>query len=542
MNRTAHLYLGDGTTPPIITFSGLTDEIDPDKVKVVGRQGGQLGTLQGWTALYYPENGTAVLIGPVDGWIFTDDPLDPPDRFHVYPRSRPYMLDPEGSSQDIAEQIGLAGDKLVNEIQAINDAVTAYPLQDTVVDPIAGQIGSIADGIRDAIGAVTAYPLPTTDGQPPAALRTDSGDADSRVASQVAALLGTSANPLDLLNEVDRKLQPQAGPNGRTDYVWTQSAYAGTNSVGAGITGDQATALQFATDAADGLGALADVEPLLPEVSDPEDVRAQLALLTSTWTRYVAALGTEGGPDPVRAPAYFQQANTAINTLGQLYSMLDNKDNPTTAYVFTPEQERQRTIFMTALRRVQAAGVAFKTYLGTEQTDIGRELVLLQDSLDVISVLSQNVASAMDAVRVVDADRQLMSIVSDDPTQQTIGELLDWTSAFARDEAMPQLESSGLRAIPIIAMSLTEMDGSIKLLLGSLAPTSGSNGSTADPYTPLRQDRVRIPVRDLGAAVERAQTQAQGSSIPDAYPPPLFLAVADYIQQAAGNGTKTTTP
>jgi hypothetical protein len=135
-----------------------------------------------------------------------------------------------------------------------------------------------------------------------------------------------------------------------------------------------------------------------------------------------------------------------------------------------------------------------------------------------------------------------MSIASGDPTQQTIGELLDWTSAFARDEAMPQLESSGLRAIPLIAMSLAEMDGSIKLLLGSLAPTSGSNGSTSDPYTPLRQDRVRIPVRDLGAAVERAQTQAQGSSIPDAYPPPLFVAVANYIQQTAGNGTTTTTP
>ena len=530
MDRRARLYRGDATTPPIITLSGVLDDpIVPADVRVLSRTNKKLGTLEGWLVSSH-HGGSAVLIGPGASWDATGDP---PDRFALYKSGGGFLLDAESTADEVAEQIGTTGNQLAAEIHSIGDAVSGYPVKDAVVDPLAGQITSagdqIAQGIRDAIGAVTAYPVPTTDGQT-ATLRTDTGDADSRVASAVAALLGTSPNPLDLLNEVDRKLQAQPGPNGRTDYVWTQAAYAGTNAVGAGITGDQATALQFATDAADGLSALADIEPLLPEVSDPEDVRAQLALLTSTWTAFVTTLGTEGGPDPVRAPAYREQSLTAIKALGRLYSMLDTKNKPTTAYVFTPEQERQRTIFLTALRRVQAACEAFDRYLGTEQTDIGRELVLLQESLDVISVLSQSVASAMDAVRVVDADRQLMSINPADPNAQTIGELLDWASAFARDEAMPQLESSGLRAIPVIAASLRHMSISMSTLAGALGPQlPGSNGASGDPYAPLRQDRVRIPLRDLQAAVKRALTQATGSSIPDAYPPPLFVAVKDYI-------------
>ena len=467
---------------------------DVGEIELLDAAATTIGTLEGWKRVTGTDGKPRLLVrSDATAWDPTGQPL--PDVIRYLGMTWKVQ---GADAAEIADAVASTGAAIAEDVRSGIESAAQ-----TIADGIGGASTTVSGGVTEslgrAFGELTSYPFPTTDALPGPATGPTIG-ADQRVDALMTALVGPGT-ALQRLDATDRKLAAREVQGGRVEYVLTQPAIAGPDATGAGITGDQATALAFAVDAQQALATLSGIESLVPEATDEADVEATRALATAAWDGFTRELGIAGGPDTTRSDLYLQQAVAALISVGQQLFMLAGDGEPSTLAVYSPAQEQARTEFMNVLRRVQAAQRGYAQYLGSAADNLGRTLVLLQQALDQVSVTSASVASAMDLVRVGAADRHLIPVDAANTLGQSIGDLLDWTTDYARTEAVPQLESSGLRAFPWIEQSLTTMAASVRALQRSI------EGGT-DPYLPLAQARVLYPLNDLAAAIGLAQTLA----------------------------------
>jgi hypothetical protein len=303
--------------------------------------------------------------------------------------------------------------------------------------------------------------------------------------------------------------------DGSLTVSYTPGSYVAQTSIGAGVTGLQANLVATSRREADAALPLIDaLSPLLdtPE-ADPELIAASKGLLAEAMQAFVGEVGVDGGPRQPRAGLLLRQMEGAVDDLGWRLSMT-NAGAIDRTHVVNAADEDDVSNFIAVSNAVATMKRLYDDYVGggngnpppsTYKDDLGRKFVLLSRSLARVGELVDDVARAMDSVRIGKREREQIFLTD---INMTIEDLLSWMSSFATTEATYLIERSGRRGARIVA------------------DTIGAKGPADPADRTLRSEVQRL--------IDVAEHPAPGTGLPDGLSHPRVLAPLNDLLKALG--------
>jgi hypothetical protein len=373
------------------------------------------------------------------------------------------------------------------------------------VQSLGGDVG----GIRSGVDNLTSYPMLVSDlerGQGPGGA--DGGTPVQRlVDTALRQTLGRIPKYTDskaFLAALNQSFEISQF-EGQTLVNWRVRSYVGQTELGGGVTGYQASVYARARDAlAQTTPLLRTLRPLIAD-PDPEEIAAAKSIVASQFDSVVTELGVEGGPRAARVddlfdtllrdPVYGQDVTVQGGMLGYLQFVhgLDEER------VNTPDEEQALSDFLLMRDYITSVEASWRVYRDQHLgSDLGTQLVLLSNALQVVGESVDEIEAAMDSVFVGAAERTVtpFRIADSPPRDMLVSELLSWTRTFATSEAPLLVQEGGRRGVGAILGTTTELIRLLGLLIKAL------------PILPagLRHPRVQQPLsetRDYLRAVEK---------------------------------------
>jgi hypothetical protein len=307
---------------------------------------------------------------------------------------------------------------------------------------------------------------------------------------------------------------------GHTHWKWRQRTFAAEADLGA-ITGAQASIYTRARASLDqSLPLLDGLTPLRADY-DLQDIDAARAIVRSSFTELVYELGVEGGPQLARVDGYFLdllgpiadpknvKANlTNPEEVGGQLALLRDEFGLLGKQVNTIEEEQNLSNFFILVDSINSLWLTWKTQRSFFHRDggnafLGTQFVLLSRNLAVVNESVEEIYFAMNSVFLGPAERQVTKIILDGGETIFLGETLNWVQRFATEEG-PRLLREGGKDGVINAFRPT-LDRLIRLVSGLLAVSAkNSKNSTGGFYS----QRVRRSLDELKINLEATQENA----------------------------------
>lgn len=392
-------------------------------------------------------------------------------------------------------------DDLVRGLDRLVDETTSLLEEASIVPDGPGyNLGRL----RSTVDDIASYPVLTTEVSGGGGGPGPSARAGSTVAHQVDAavreVLGrlpkyTDATAFTAALSSTFALQEVGG---HTVVTWRPRGFTGQAELGGAVSGAQASLYGRARDALSAaLPVLAGLTPLRPD-ADTEEMDAARAVVESQFRAVVDELGTPGGPRRNRVDGLFEiLLNQPVRGIdgtpvaGGMIGYLGNVFGLEAGQVNTIDEEQVFSGFL-LLRdyvvQLRSSWTQFDTVF--RQRDLGTQLVLLSNSLQVVAESVDEVEAALDSVFVGVAERGVASFAIGGGRSMLVCELLSWVSTFAASEAPELVQQGGRRAMGAVESTANELVALIEHLESAIAARTGLPIGMSHP-------RVRHPLEEL---------------------------------------------
>jgi hypothetical protein len=363
--------------------------------------------------------------------------------------------------------------------------------------------------IRGTVDDLASYPILTSDSSSfGGSARPSSGGRGGSISSDVQRtvdlalrdVLGrlpkyTDATAFTAALTATFELRPEQG---HTVARWRPRGFVGQTELGGSVSGAQASLYARAQDSlAAAIPILHSLTPLKPD-ADPQEMDAARSVVESEFRAVVAELGTAGGPRVPRVTGLFRilLKDPVIGVLGATISggmvgYLADVFGFNAGQVNTVEEETVFSNFLLLRDYIKVTSDSWDGFASTFQgRDLGTQLVLLSNALQVVAESVDEVNAALDSVFVGGGERTVARFGITSGGTMLVSELLSWVSSFASQEAPELVQQGGRRAMGPLQSTATNLID----LVGDLISAAGS-----DPGLPsgMRHPRVRHPLEEL---------------------------------------------
>ena len=313
--------------------------------------------------------------------------------------------------------------------------------------------------------------------------------------------------------------------DGHTEWEFMPQSYMVQADLGE-ITGAQASIHSRARVALDHALPLLDGLTALRNDADEEDITAMRAIIRTEMTELVQELGKVGGPRVQRVEGLFDQLlgkapnpEDSENVAGHLGNLRD-RFGLDRKRVNTIAEEQNLTNFLIVADYVNSIYLTWKAQSkfldrrGTVEPFLGTQLVLVSQSLEVLSESVHEAYDAMDSVFFGTAERQTTLLHLNGEAPITVAELLNWVEQFAATEGRQLIQDSGKDGVIAFRSTLERLHHLVEL---------ASNKSGEDSGNPVRGyhcPRVHRSLNDLKTQTKSTLELTRRFSSPDQNPAP----------------------
>jgi len=340
----------------------------------------------------------------------------------------------------------------------------------------ANELTDVARGIKSDLADMSRYSVLTEQ-----IGRSARGGPDAPIALKAQEALSTALgwkprddDPKGFLGALSQSFELK-DVDGHVEWKWTPRTYAVQTDLAGGISGAQASLYARAQSAADQALPLLDGLYALRSDADPEDTSALKAVIKSTFSGIVTALGQPGGPLVVKIDQAFElllgtapivQTNpnypdTIGGQLGHLRKELGLRSIGTDVdaqgqilergqLVNTIEEEQNLTNFRILVDHVISLLLSWnsnRTFFlrgsATTTQFFGTQLVAVQRMLSVIAESTEELRKLLDSVFIGPAQQQTVEIPTGGGNSVFLDELLVWINDFATKDGPATIRDAG---------------------------------------------------------------------------------------------------
>jgi hypothetical protein len=312
--------------------------------------------------------------------------------------------------------------------------------------------------------------------------------------------------------------------DGHTEWEFKPQNYMVQADLGE-ITGAQASIHSRARVALDHALPLLDGLTALRNDADEEDISAMRAIIRTEMTELVQELGKVGGPRVQRVEGLFDQLigktpnpEDSENVAGHLGNLRD-RFGLERKRVNTIAEEQNLTNFLIVADYVNSIYLTWKAQSkfldrrGTVEPFLGTQLVLVSQSLEVLSESVHEAYDAMDSVFFGAAERDTTLLRLNGEAPITVAELLSWVDQFAATEGRQLIQDSGKDGVIAFRATLSRLHHLMELASDKSRATSSNPGASFHrPRVQRALDEVTTQARSTLELTRKFSSPDQSST------------------------------
>jgi hypothetical protein len=410
-----------------------------------------------------------------------------------------------------------SGDKLATTVAPGDRRAAEHAQITSRLDDMGTGIGSLigaARGVRRDLNELTAFNIGVDTDGGPAAPGAGSRAAEDVVAAQLRRIFGRTPDaddPAGTLAALDRNLTFE-----ETDGVgrWVLKPYSVSvnASNGAGLTGYQRSLNAFARQVGDEVLPLLDgLTPLRPERHNPSELSAARSGFRRSLEAFIGETASDTGIVQDLADILLGQAKRELARVGAELGMLQHGAKPvedrvpSRDNVITVADEESFTDYIVIRDRFNALALGYHAFtqgkdtftlpVSDERTDLGMQLTLLEQDVDLLQEAADELDAAFISVGVGPDERAAVLLDPCAPTGPSIQGFLDRVRAFPSQEARPLIAEGGVRGVALLLERLTLLDGWAKTL---------QNRAEHEHTAGLGHGRVRVALDKVQRVIAEA--------------------------------------